>query len=103
MKTLKELEGWIYARDGKTEPDVLWFVCPVCPSGHGIAVSWEAPSLYRGGAVWKKSGSTLDDITIEPSINCDVPHQGHDEDGKPKVYPSLCKFHGWVKNGQVTW
>lgn len=39
------------------------------------------------------SGSTLDDLTLDPSINCDLPS----EDGTP----SICKFHGYVKNGNA--
>lgn len=79
----------------KTKDDVLYFTCPLCPNGHGIVVSWEPPSLFPSGAVWKKTGTSIADITIHPSINCDVPGK----DGTP----SSCKFHGWVQNGMVRW
>lgn len=44
------------------------------------------------------SGSTLDDLTLSPSINCDIPWK--DKDGVE--HPSTCKFHGYVKNGEVS-
>ncbi len=40
-----------------------------------------------------ESGSSLDDLTLSPSINCDIPSK----DGTP----SICKFHGYVKNGEA--
>jgi hypothetical protein len=40
------------------------------------------------------SGTTLDDLTLSPSINCDIPDE---ETGEP----STCKFHGFVTNGDV--
>jgi hypothetical protein len=47
---------------------------------------------------WKiESGSSLDDLTLSPSINCDVPWK--DADGVE--HPSSCKFHGFIKNGDA--
>ena len=95
-KTLKELEGEICSLRGRpNKNDCLVFICPCCKGGHSIIVSWLPPSLFSSGAVWKKTGETIDNITIHPSINCDVPNN----DGSP----SYCKFHGWVKSGVVTW
>lgn len=87
---LSELEGEIWNIAGRPQMgDVLFFVCPLCPKQHGIAVSWEKPSIVDSGAVWKKvSGTTIDDLTLSPSINCDVEK-------------SDCKFHGWIKDGHV--
>lgn len=91
-KPLRELDGEFFTITGRpNEKDVLYFECPVCPRGHGIMVSWLPPSLFPSGAVWQKSGNTVDDITITPSINCDVGPE------------SSCKFHGWVTNGVVRW
>lgn len=42
---------------------------------------------------WTMSGSSLDDLTITPSINCDIPGKNGE--------PSVCKFHGFVKNGDA--
>lgn len=90
-KPLRELDGEIFSRaENPTSKDMLWFTCPICTNGHGIAVTWEPPSLYPSGAIWSKTGETVDDITIHPSISCEGP-------GSP------CTFHGWVKNGVVTW
>lgn len=89
-KPLRELHGEITSfAERSTKLDVLYFVCPVCTNGHGIVVSWEPPSLFPSGAIWKKSGSSIDDLTITPSINCAI------GDG--------CTFHGWVRDGQVVW
>ena len=94
-KPLSELEGEIMSVQGRPiRNDCLFFVCPVCPvctDGHGIMISFEKPSIVDKGFVWTKvSGSSIADITINPSINCDVDNSG-------------CKFHGWVKEGKVTW
>ncbi len=53
----------------------------------GVAV---APPEADGNPRWEMSGSTLDDLTLSPSINLDIPGQ---EDG--------CRWHGWVKNGDA--
>lgn len=76
--------------------EALFFICPLCPGGHGIIVQWQGRSIYKSGVIWQKAGTTLTDITIAPSINCDVPDP---ESGTP----SSCKFHGWVRNGVVQW
>jgi hypothetical protein len=44
-----------------------------------------------------ESGSTLDDLTLSPSINCDIPWK----DAQGVEHPSACKFHGYVKNGDA--
>jgi len=49
-----------------------------------------APPDADSNPRWSMSGSNLDDLTLSPSINLDVPGQ---EDG--------CRWHGWVKNGDV--
>lgn len=97
-KKLTELEGEFVHIINRPEADVLCFICPVCEGGHSIMVSWNPPSLYEGGAVWKKTGDSLENVTIHPSINCDVPVTINGQ-----VVPSGCKFHGWVKSGWVEW
>ena len=95
-RPLRELQGEIVSFKGRpNRDDILLFQCPCCASGHMIAVPWMPPAIHTSGCIWKKTGSTIEDITIEPSINCDVP----DPDGTP----SDCKFHGWVKSGKVSW
>lgn len=90
-RSLKELHGEIHSfAERQTKDDILYFTCPVCPNGHGIVVSWVPPSLFLSGAIWKKTGDSIDNITIHPSINC-------------ATKGSSCMFHGWVRNGKVSW
>ena len=70
---LSELSGECFTRQGKDHNDVVWFLCPLCKPQHGIMVSWEPPSLFENNCVWQKTGDTTENITISPSINCDVP------------------------------
>jgi hypothetical protein len=100
-KALSDLYGEIVSFQGRpNKGDILLFQCPLCPSGHMIAVPWMPPAIHTSGCVWQKTGSTIEDITISPSINCDVP--GKDPETGEAI-PSDCKFHGWVKNGKVSW
>lgn len=46
---------------------------------------------------WTMGGNSLDDLTLSPSINCDIPWK----DDQGVEHPSSCKFHGWVKNGDA--
>lgn len=95
-KDLKELFGEFRSvGTAKGTTQCLLFVCPVCPCGHGILVNYTAPALYSSGAVWTKTGTGIDDVSLTPSINCNVPSA----DGTP----SNCKFHGWVTAGKVIW
>lgn len=69
------------------------FECPLC--GHHSILAW-----FRGRGVpddaepgpgrWTPSGTGFSDLTLDPSINLHV---------KPD---SACKWHGWVRNGDVT-
>lgn len=100
----------------------LMFQCPSCGAGlergeedgrrfiigaHHIRICFSSPrgapvasNAFAGnGHRWKiESGSTLDDLTLSPSINCDIPWKNPDTGVE---YPSSCKFHGWVKNGDA--
>jgi len=79
----------------KAEADQIWFECPACDTGHYIRIAIEPSGKIRDGEpVWKHSGTTFEDLTITPSINC-VP--------KGKKYPKSCAFHGWIREGIVTW
>jgi len=68
----------------------LRFDCPACPEKHHILIRvTEDQSVYDTDPhCWKISGK-LPNITTHPSINS--AHKGD------------CGFHGWVKNGEVTW
>ncbi len=99
---LKDLDGEICSVFGRPQDDdCLMFMCPVCKDdsgelkGHAIMVSFVPPSLFPSGAMWRvTAGSKVEDLTIEPSINCDVLINGQ---------PSDCKFHGFVRGGRVVW
>jgi hypothetical protein len=67
----------------------LMFDCPACDRSHSIAVTFEPPSLFPSGALWKCTDDNPDTFTVTPSINCD---HGHG-----------CTFHGFVTKGVVTW
>jgi hypothetical protein len=89
------------------------FQCPKCSAGkpvgddgrgfrgaHYIKVCFSnprnalpAPAEYDDNPRWEMSGSSLDDLTLSPSINLDVPS----DDGV--VYG--CRWHGWVRSGDA--
>ena len=88
---LSSLDPSWFRKDGT----VIRFVCPVCPSGHSIIVPWSPPSPLKTGCLWTKvSGSTFEDLTLSPSIDCTKPFEG---------VPATCRFHGFITDGQVSW
>lgn len=86
-KRLTELEPEWYYRDGKIVG--LFWLCPACDVAHNLAVTWQPPSLFPSGAVWKKTGETFEDLTLTPSVDATV--------------SGVCKFHGFITKGDVTW
>jgi hypothetical protein len=56
-----------------------------------------APTEFDHNPRWLMEGSSLDDLTLSPSVNCDIPWK----DAAGVEHPSSCKFHGWVKNGDA--
>lgn len=103
---LSELHGEFF--DHIRGQPCLYFVCPSCKSkglhAHGIIVGWTAPSFFKSGAIWQKSGDTIQDVTISPSIDLTGSSEIEDsETGKMKTIPSTCSFHGFVRNGWVEW
>jgi|SRR6185503_20080274 len=97
-RALSELDGEIITLGDQPggQEQALFFVCPICPDGHGIIVQWQGRSIYPSGVIWRRvAGSTPADVTFEPSINCDVTQKSG--------APSDCKFHGWVRGGHVEW
>lgn len=46
---------------------------------------------------WTMNGTSIDDLTLSPSINCDIPWK----DAQGVEHPSSCKWHGFVKNGDA--
>lgn len=72
--------------DGFTEADGVTFVCPLC-NGHSVCV-WFAgrplPAAVTPTPRWSASGTSLDDLTLSPSIHI-----------------QSC-WHGFVVGGEVT-
>lgn len=73
----------------------IWFLCPTCfrknggPVGTEMVLVWFAgrpvPPEYEPKARWQVSGTSFDDLTLNPSINVDNEH-----------------WHGFIRNGEVT-
>jgi hypothetical protein len=112
MRTLRELEAVFVGRyqpggsfheqgDVMAGAQGVLFVCPVPACSHSIIVWFadrgvpaEAHPAYR----WAVSGSSLDDLTLSPSINLDIPFT----DAKGVTHPASCRWHGFIQNGKAT-
>lgn len=83
------------------------FLCPLCFQKNGGNVGTHAVICWFKGKVpdeatpgpgrWNVSGSGIDDLTLSPSVNLDLP-EAHES--IKKGYNS-CLWHGWVKNGDA--
>lgn len=91
----------------------VMFQCPKCSEGkpigaggrgfggaHYIRVCFSnprnapvAPREYDENPRWEMSGTSLDNLTLFPSVNLDVPDENGEVHG--------CRWHGWVKNGDA--
>lgn len=109
MPTLRELEavfigrykaGGSFHEQGEVMAGAqgLLFICPVPSCSHSIIVWFanagvpaEAHPAYR----WAASGSGLDDLTLTPSINLDIPWV----DERGVTHPASCRWHGFVTKG----
>ena len=84
---LAEQDGEILQLDGFI---LLRFQCPVCTDAehHYPTVYFDDAGGKRDGRTfWKRvSGSTVDDITLSPSILCRVPG---------------CELHCWIRDGRI--
>ena len=66
----------------------VMFDCPKC--GRHRVLCWDRTvpaGITPGPGRWDMVGDTLDDLTLNPSINLE---------------PNGCCWHGWVKNGDAT-
>jgi len=67
----------------------LRFMCPACPKTHYILIAIDpAGRVADEDDVWNSTGTTVDDVSITPSIN---------------GTRGGCLFHGHVKKGIVSW
>lgn len=79
------------------EADGVMFLCPTCFRKNGGAIGTERvivwfrgrpavpASALPGPGRWVATGSSFDDLTLQPSVNVDHEH-----------------WHGFVTNGEVT-
>lgn len=96
---LSDLEGEMWFRLGRTVADGVFFACPCCENRHGILISWTPPSVVENGFVWTKTGGdSIDNLSISPSVNCDIPWKNT---RTGELHPSKCLFHGFIRNGKV--
>ncbi len=89
-RKLTELDPAWVAEDGQRVG--VSFECPADDGAHGIGVPFVKCDWSEGNdskAVWQKTGETFEDLSLSPSIDC--------------TKSGYCKFHGWVKNGIVSW
>jgi hypothetical protein len=88
----------------------VMFICPKC-QGHQVLVWFRNPrnapvvpataepgaDKGKGPSRWTASGTGLNDLTLDPSVNLDT-----EEARKSlKEYPNTCLWHGWVKYGDA--
>jgi hypothetical protein len=75
------------------EAQGVWFICPVCRD-HQVMVGFRDRGLLdhqssrnREGkpSRWGVGGTGFSDLTLDPSIDC-----------------GCGKWHGWIRNGEVT-
>jgi hypothetical protein len=65
----------------------VWFCCPRC-GNHQVMVWFRdrgVPEEAAPRARWQVDGTSLENLTLSPSINI----------------LSGCKWHGWVRGGEV--
>ena len=71
------------------DADGVFFVCRVCENGHGVICYFKGhvPDDWRPGpGRWNAHGTTIDDLTLDPSVDL----------------TPVCSWHGWIQNGEVT-
>lgn len=79
------------------------FDCPLCHR-HSVLCWFSNPrnaltvpdDMNPGPGRWAISGNGIDDLTLNPSVNLDCHTPEHNA-----RYPSSCKWHGWVQNGEA--
>lgn len=75
------------------QPGAVRFWCPACPRAHAIIVPWVEETRARlvpTYPLWQAVGvASLDTLTVSPSIDA--------------TKSGACLFHGWIRNGLVTW
>lgn len=81
----------------------LHFLCPACRKQHLVVPFANPPngvpdgSLNANGVLWRRTGETVEDITLTPSV--DSKHTNFSDD--PPHDPKPCRWHGWIRNGEA--
>lgn len=78
----------------------LLFECPLPTCDHSIIVWFRdsnVPPEASPKPRWVAQGDSIDNLTLSPSINLDVPYV----DDKGVSHPSSCKWHGFITSGQA--
>lgn len=79
-------------------------VIPFTPALDGSATSWHG---QNGGAMWRRSGDTLEALTLEPSIRRIQRHVSRDAAIAAGVLPEYfeesltCALHIFIRNGAI--
>jgi hypothetical protein len=95
-------EESFHEQEGIDGAQGVMFVCPLCKS-HSVLCWFKnprnatavPPKMEPGPGRWDASGTGIDDLTLNPSVNLDVHPTVPDDGLKP------CRWHGWVKNGEA--
>lgn len=77
----------------------IMFDCPLCHR-HSVLCWFSNPinapivpaDMEPGPGRWEASGSSIDDLTLNPSVNLDTQNAREHKS---------CLWHGWVKNGNA--
>jgi hypothetical protein len=86
-KLLKKLNPkWAGITRAPEHGEGLALDCPSCGPSHQLAVYFKNPldggASFPGVSNWVRYGSSLEDLTVEPSLEYEC-------------------FHGWIENGLV--
>lgn len=112
MRTLRELHAVFISRfdevtggfheqgELRAGAQGLLFECPMPECSHSIIVWFRdsgVPPSASPKPRWVAQGDSIDTLTLNPSINCDVPYI----DEKGLTHPSSCKWHGFISGGSA--
>lgn len=96
--------GNFYEQESIDGAQGVMFDCPLCHR-HSVICWFKNPcnapivpaDMQPGPGRWEASGASLDDLTLDPSVNLDVPRT----EEQKRLYPNTCLWHGWVRNGDA--
>jgi hypothetical protein len=106
LRKIVDERGSHRAVDDVTEADGVMFLCPLCftrnggPVGTHRVICWSPKvlqTLSPGPGRWPLTGTSIDDLTLSPSIALG------DEIvlGATPHHPGGCRAHFFVRNGAI--